>query len=252
MQGQALSPDLSSSGAAVVTCAAFIVVRGRNHHIFQQKKTQRQKEDNLHFTNAGVEEKLESTFPVALKKKTTPAFGLPYERRGTKDGMLSLSHTPSPTLLLRHKNRALLFLPPLLLLLLLPSFQNTSKWSRIKRDTPRSNFCVLEQFKYKTRTVATTEQVDPEKKWYLFFQNACDKGSQSRKEASLSELFRQRSKSVDSRRRISFRNLATTEIGPDKKHLLQNSCDSGATRSRKEASSLSKILRQRKSVQRRR
>jgi hypothetical protein len=29
-------------------------VRGRNHHIFQQK----QKEDNLHFTNAGVEEKL--------------------------------------------------------------------------------------------------------------------------------------------------------------------------------------------------
>jgi len=206
---------------------------------------------------------------VALKKKTTPAFGLPYERRGTKDGMLSVSHKLPPTLLLRHNNRALLFLPPLLLLLL-PSFQNTSKWSRIKRDTPKSNFCVLEQFKYKIRTVATTEQVGPEKKWYLFFQNACDKGSrykmeavtplsdscnkgsQSRKEASLSELFRQRSKSVESRRRISFRNLATTEIGPDKKHLLQNSCDSGATRSRKEASSLSKLLRQRKSVQRRR
>jgi hypothetical protein len=205
---------------------------------------------------------------VELKKKTTPAFGLPYERRGTKDGMLSVSHKLPPTLLLRHKNRALLFLPPLLLLLL-PSFQNTSKWSRIKRDTPKSNFCVLEQFKYKIRTVATTEQVGPEKKWYLFFQNACDKGSRykmeavtplsdscdkgsrSRKEASLSELFRQRSKSVESRRRISFRNLATMEIGPDKKHLLQNSCDSGATRSRQEAS-LAELLRQGKSVQRRR
>jgi hypothetical protein len=60
VQGQALSPDLSSSGAAVVACAAFIVVRGRNHHIFQpkKKKTQKQNEDNLHFTNAGVEEKL--------------------------------------------------------------------------------------------------------------------------------------------------------------------------------------------------
>jgi hypothetical protein len=35
-------------------------VRGRNHHIFQpkKKKTQKQNEDNLHFTNAGVEEKL--------------------------------------------------------------------------------------------------------------------------------------------------------------------------------------------------
>jgi hypothetical protein len=81
--------------------------------------------------------------------------------------------------------------------------------------------------------------------------DSCNKGSQSRKEASLSELFRQRSKSVESRRRISFRNLATMEIGPDKKHLLQNSCDSGATRSRQEAS-LAELLRQRSnSVQKR-
>jgi hypothetical protein len=38
-----------------------MVLRGINHHIFQpkkKKKTHKQKEDNLHFTNAGVEEKL--------------------------------------------------------------------------------------------------------------------------------------------------------------------------------------------------
>jgi hypothetical protein len=76
--------------------------------------------------------------------------------------------------------------------------------------------------------------------------DSCDKGSRSRKEASLSELLRQRSESVKSRRRISFRNLATTEIGPDKRisgrilaraeqlgpekkhHLFQNSCDKGS------------------------
>jgi hypothetical protein len=62
VQGQALSPDVSSLGAAVVTCAAFMVVRGRNNNNFKtkkkKKKTHKQKEDNLHFTNAGVEEKL--------------------------------------------------------------------------------------------------------------------------------------------------------------------------------------------------
>jgi len=97
-------------------------VRGRNHHIFQQKKYKntktKRRQSSLHKCRSRREtcKKKESTFPVALKKKTTPAFGLPYERRGTKDGMLSLSlslsHKLSPTLLLlRHKNRALLFLP---------------------------------------------------------------------------------------------------------------------------------------------
>ncbi len=194
--------------------------------------------------------------------------------------MLSLSHTLSPTLLLRHKNRALLFLPPLLLLLL-PSFQNTSKWSRIKRHTEiellcsrtiqiqnkncchngasrsrkevvsllserlrqgkpiqngsgNSSFRLLQQGKpiqkrsFSFRTLPTTEQVGREQKTDLF-QKPCDNGNRSRQEASLAELLRQRSNSVQTRS-ISCRTLATAEqLGPEKKHhLFQNSCDKGS------------------------
>jgi hypothetical protein len=83
--------------------------------MFQKKKKNtetKRRQSSLHQCRSRREtcEKKESTFPVALKKKTTPAFGLPYERRGTKDGMLSLSHVLSP-ILSSTQEQSLLFLP---------------------------------------------------------------------------------------------------------------------------------------------
>jgi hypothetical protein len=49
------------------------------------------------------------------------------------------------------------------------------------------------------------------------FQKLCDNGNRSRQEASLAELLRQRSYSVQKRSIISFKTLATTEVGAEKK-----------------------------------
>lgn len=92
----------------------------------------------------------------------------------------------------------------------------------IQNGSGNSSFRLLRQGKpiqkrsFSFRTLPTTEQVGREQKTDLF-QKPCDNGNRSRQEASLAELLRQRSNSVQKRSIISFKTLATTEVSAEKK-----------------------------------